>query len=73
MSRIRLEWNIESQKIDQGNGEDFLQRRARRRNLIRFSILIAILLLLLAATGALVRKRLPRCSGTDGATAARYR
>lgn len=58
MSSIRLEWNIESQRIDRANGEDPLARRARRRTLLRFSILIAALLVLLAAIGALVQKRL---------------
>lgn len=58
MSRIRLEWNIESQKIDRANGEDPQAQRARRRTFLRFLLLLVILLALIGAAGFLVRGRL---------------
>ena len=58
MSRIRLEWNIESQRIDRANGEDPLAQRARRRTFLRFLLLIVILLALIGAAGFLLRQRL---------------
>jgi hypothetical protein len=58
MSRIRLEWNIESQKIDRANGEDPGAQRARRRTLLRFALLLVVLVALLGAAGVLVRQRL---------------
>ena len=58
MSRIRLEWNIESQKVDQANGEDPQAQRARRRTFLRFLLLLALLLALIGTAGILLRQRL---------------
>ena len=58
MSRIRLQWRIESQRIDESAGEDPAARRERRRSLMRLLALIAILLTLLAVGIAFLRQRL---------------
>ena len=39
MSKIRFEWNIESQHIDRSDGEDPLAKRRRRRNVLRLLLL----------------------------------
>ena len=58
MSRIRFEWNIESQHIDRSDGEDPLAKRRRRRNVLRFLSLLALLASMLAVGVLLVRQRL---------------
>ena len=58
MSRIRLEWNIESQKIDKSDSEDPQSKRARRRNLLRLLLLIGLLVMISAAGVIFVRQRL---------------
>ena len=58
MSRIRLEWNIESQKIDRANGEDPQAQRVRRRTFLRFLLLLVGLLALFGAAGFMLRQRL---------------
>ncbi len=44
MGRIRLEWDIETQKIEKSDSEDPQTKWARRRNLLRLFLLIAIIL-----------------------------
>ena len=58
MSRIRLEWNVESQKIDKSDSEDPQAKRARRRSVMRLVILVAMVLLVLIAAVLMVRQRL---------------
>lgn len=58
MSRIRLEWNVESQKIDKSDSEDPQAKRARRRSVMRLIILVAMVLLVLIAAVLMVRQRL---------------
>ncbi len=57
MSKIRFEWNIESQQIDQSDGKD-LQRKNRRRNTLRFLSLIVLLLAAIGLGAIAVRQRL---------------
>ena len=58
MSRIRLEWNIESEKIDRSDSEDQRAKRRRRRNLLRLQILVGLFLLALSLGALIVRQRL---------------
>lgn len=58
MGRIRLEWDIESQKISKRDGEDPAARRARRRNILTLLLLIGILIGMIIAGLLLVRHRL---------------
>ncbi len=57
MSRIRLEWNVESQKIDKSDSEDPLAKRARRRRARLLVMLIVIMLAALAAAVFALRQR----------------
>lgn len=58
MSRIRFEWNVESQQIDRSDGEDPEEKRRRRRSLLILLALVFVLLLAIALTVALVRQRI---------------
>ncbi len=58
MSKIRFEWSIESQQIDRVDGEDPLIKRRRRRNLLRFALLLAMLVAMIALGVLIVRQRL---------------
>ena len=58
MSRIRFEWNVESQQIDRSDGEDPEENRRRRRNVLILLALIFMLLLAIALVMALVRQRI---------------
>ncbi len=58
MSRIRLEWNVESQQIDRSDGEDPEEKRRRRRSVLILLALIFVLLLAIALAAALVRQRI---------------
>ncbi len=58
MGRIRLEWDIEAQKIEKSDGEDKQIKWARRRNLFRLFLLIGILLGLVAGGILFVQNRL---------------
>lgn len=57
MSRIRLEWNVETETIDKSDGEDPIAKRARRRRALRLMLLIGIFLTLLAFAGLVLRQR----------------
>ena len=57
MSRIRFEWNIESQQTDRYDGKDSPQND-RRRNALRLLILILLLLTALGLIAVAVRQRL---------------
>ena len=58
MGRIRLEWHVESQKINKRDGEDPAARRARRRNIFRLLLLIGLLIGIVIAGLLFVRQRL---------------
>ncbi len=58
MSRIRFEWNIESEKIDRSDSEDRQAKQRRRRNLLRLQILVGLFLLALSLGALIVRQRL---------------
>ena len=58
MGRIRLEWNIESQKTSKLDSEDPAARRARRRHMLRLMLLIGILVGTVIAGLLLARQRL---------------
>ncbi len=58
MGRIRLEWDIESHKIDKLDSEDPQARRTRRRSILRLLLLIGILIGAVIAGLLLVRQRL---------------
>jgi len=58
MGRIRLEWNIESNKTSKLDSEDPAARRARRRRMLRLLLLIGILVGTIIAGLLLVRQRL---------------
>jgi len=58
MSRIRFEWDIESQRIDRSDGEDPLAKRQRRRNIARLLLILALLVALIALGALMVRQRL---------------
>ncbi|MCY4072716.1 MAG: hypothetical protein OXG60_15590 [Chloroflexi bacterium] len=58
MSRIRLEWNVEAQKIDKSDSEDPIAKRARRRRALRLIMLIGIVLAVLSFAVLVVRQRL---------------
>ncbi|MDE2821101.1 MAG: hypothetical protein OXI40_15320 [Chloroflexota bacterium] len=58
MSRIRLEWNVETQKIDKFDSEDPTAKRARRRRTLRLIMLIGIVLTLLTFGVLVLRQRL---------------
>ena len=58
MSKIRFEWNIESQHIDRSDGEDPQAKRRRRRNVLRLLLLMVLLLAMIALGVLIVRQRL---------------
>lgn len=58
MSRIRFEWDIESQRIDRSDGEDPLAKRRRRRNAARLLLILALLVAMIAPGALIVRQRL---------------
>ena len=58
MSKIRFEWNIESQRIDRSDGEDPLAKRRRRRNIARLLLILALLVAMIALGALIVRQRL---------------
>lgn len=58
MGRIRLEWDIETQKIEKSDSEDPKTKWARRRNLFRLLLLILILIGLAGAGVLFVQHRL---------------
>lgn len=57
MSKIRFEWSIESQQIDRSDGKDPSLKK-RRRNALRFLILIVLLLATMGLGAIAVRQRL---------------
>ena len=57
MSRIRFEWNVESQQVEQFDGEDAQAKRRRRRNLLLLAALVFSLLAVIVLGLALVRQR----------------
>jgi len=57
MSRIRFEWNVESQQVERFDGEDAQAKRRRRRNLLLLAALVFSLLAVIALGLALVRQR----------------
>lgn len=57
MSKIRFEWNIESQHIDRSDGEDPLAKRRRRRDVLRLLMLMVLLLAMIALGVLIVRQR----------------
>ena len=58
MSKIRFEWDIESQRIDRSDGEDPLAKRRRRRNIVRLLLILAMLVAMIALGALIVRQRL---------------
>ncbi|MCY4466440.1 MAG: hypothetical protein OXE46_12980 [Chloroflexi bacterium] len=58
MSRIRFEWEVEADKIDQPDGEDPHLKRTRRRNLRRLLLLIALLVVAFVLGGLALYLRL---------------
>ncbi len=58
MSRIRLEWNVETQKIDKFDSEDPIAKRERRRRTLRLIMLIGVVLAVLSFGVLVVRQRL---------------
>lgn len=58
MSRIRFEWNIESQRIDRTDAQDPQLKLRRRRNVLRLLFLVALLLALIGLAALAVRQRL---------------
>lgn len=58
MSRIRLEWRVETQKIEKSDSEDPSAKRVRRRRTLRVIMLIGAVLALLALGVFAVRQRL---------------
>ena len=58
MSRIRLEWNVETQKIDKFDSEDPIAKRGRRRRALRLLMLIGVVLAVLTFGVLVVRQRL---------------
>ena len=58
MSRIRFEWNIESQKVDRSDGEDQQLKLRRRRNMLRLLLLILLLLAAIGLSALAIRQRL---------------
>lgn len=58
MSRIRFEWEVEADTIDQPDGEDPLLKRNRRRNLRRLLLLVALLVAAILLGGLALHLRL---------------
>lgn len=57
MSRIRFEWNVESQPVERFDFEDAQAKRRRRRNLLLLAALVLSLLAVFALGLAFVRQR----------------
>ncbi len=58
MSRIRFEWNVESQQMERFDSEDVEAKRRRRRNMILLAALIGLLLASIALSLLFVRQRI---------------
>ena len=58
MSRIRLEWNVESQRIDGSDSEGPEAKRRRRRGLLGLLLFVCILLAAIAFALLFLRQRL---------------
>ena len=58
MSRIRFEWNVESQQTERFDSEDPQAKRRRRRNLLLLVSLVCLLLAAIALALLLVRQRI---------------
>lgn len=58
MSRIRFEWDVESQQMERFDSEDLEAKRRRRRNMILLAALIGLLLASIALSLLLVRQRI---------------
>lgn len=58
MSRIRFEWNIESQRIDRSDGEDPQAKSRRRRTALRLLLLVLLFIAALVVGALAVRQRL---------------
>ena len=63
MSRIRLEWNVETRKIDESDSEDPIAKRARRRRTLRLIMLIGAVLAVLIFGILVLRQRLLHVQG----------
>lgn len=57
MSRIRFEWNVESQQVERFDGEDPQAKRRRRRNLLLLLTLVCTLLAAIALALLFLRQR----------------
>ena len=57
MSRIRFEWDVESQQMERFDSEDIQAKRQRRRNIILLAVLIGLLLASIALILFFVRHR----------------
>lgn len=57
MSRIRFEWNVESQQVERFDGEDPQTKRRRRRNLLLLLTLVCTLLAAIALALLFLRQR----------------
>lgn len=58
MSRIRFEWDVESQQMERFDSEDIEGKRRRRRNMMLLATLIGLLLALIALSLIFVRQRI---------------
>lgn len=57
MSRIRFEWNVESEQVERFDGENPQAKRRRRRNLLLLMALVLLLLASIALGLLLLRQR----------------
>ena len=58
MSRISLEWQIETENSQRGDGEDPRLRRGRRRRIMRLLLLLALLLLAIGVAALALQQHL---------------
>lgn len=58
MSRIRFEWDLESQRIDRSDAEEAGEKRMRRRKALRLLLLVILLLAALSIGAIFIRQRL---------------
>ena len=58
MSRIRFEWDVESQQIERFDSEDLEAKRRRRRNIMLLAALVGLLLAVIALILLFVRQRI---------------
>lgn len=58
MSRIRFEWDVESQQMERFDSEDLEAKRRRRRDMMLLATLIGLLLALIALSLLFVRQRI---------------